>query len=224
MAGDCEMVGVLILGIQSLDRAGQASCQSLQFVTVGSLWERANCPKVRYVFAGLPPGTLAAEAGRTVTPLMWSGRGGWGIPVVTPHLTPQISSDQSWHQLHSELHRGRQWTIKECDHQFDLSGLTGARAGPAESDKSQVQCDNAECLCVISDHSPSHHPVTLSPITLSVSFLKTFFRLGSAWADELLSFRLHRTRIFEVSRLFDSDLCQSPLYPRPDLSSSGGEF
>ena len=56
MAGDCEMVGVLILGIQSLDRAGQASCQSLQFVTVGAHWDRANCPKVRYVFAGLPLG------------------------------------------------------------------------------------------------------------------------------------------------------------------------
>ena len=63
MAGDCEMVGVLILGIQSLDRAGQASCQSLQFVTVGSLWERPNCPKVRYVFAGLPPGTQLRRGG-----------------------------------------------------------------------------------------------------------------------------------------------------------------
>ena len=63
MAGDCEMVGVLILGIQSLDRAGQASCQSLQFVTVGPCGSGQTVQKSGMCLPGSPLGTQLRRGG-----------------------------------------------------------------------------------------------------------------------------------------------------------------
>ena len=70
MAGDCEMVGVLILGIQSLDRAARAGKLSISpvcdsWIPVGA----AKLSKSQVCVCRAPPWD-AAEAGRTVTPLM----------------------------------------------------------------------------------------------------------------------------------------------------------
>ena len=69
----CEMVGVLILGIQSLDRAARApaSCQSLQFVTVGAHWDRGKLSKSQVCVCRAPPWDTVERPGLGgVTPLM----------------------------------------------------------------------------------------------------------------------------------------------------------
>ena len=82
MAGDCEMVGVLILGIQSLDRADQASCQSLQFVTVGPCGSGQTVQKSGMCLPGSP---LGHSWGGLWPP--WCDRGGEGGYLWSPHTS-----------------------------------------------------------------------------------------------------------------------------------------
>ena len=177
MAGDCEMVGVLILGIQSLDRAGQASCQSLQFVTVGPCGSGQTVQKSGMCLPGSPLGH--SWGGADPDPPDVIGEGG-GIPVVTPHLTPQIRADISWVSCTG----GRQWTIKECDHQFDLSGLTGASRVRLVS-SSVWQCRVSVCDIWSQPQSPPCHTLTHHTLCqLSQNILYTRLCL-SWWASQL---------------------------------------
>ena len=109
--------------------------------------------------------------------------------------------------------------MKECDHQFDLSG----EESQTQSQVHDTMLVRIACLSVISDQQASHHPVTLTPITLSVSFLKTFFRLSSL--PELMSFSAPGCTALGYLR---SLVCLTRIYVNPhsipDLSSSGGEF
>ena len=91
---DGEMVGVLILGIQSLDRAARApaSCQSLQFVTVGAHWDRGKLSKSQVCVCRAPPwDTAEARAGWSDPPDVTRGREGGGDTCghPTPHTTDQ---------------------------------------------------------------------------------------------------------------------------------------
>ena len=114
---DCEMVGVLILGIQSLDRAGKLSISP-----VCDSW----CP--------LGPGQTVQKSGMCLpgSPLGHSWGQGW---VEWPPWCDQGGGRRGYlWSPHSSHHRSAQiraswersaaaeWTMKECDHQFDLSG------------------------------------------------------------------------------------------------------
>ena len=147
-----------------------------------TLWERPNCPKVRYVFAGLPPGTQLRRGGPWPP---WCDRGGGGDTCghPTPHTT-----DQSWHQL-GELHRG-----PAVDNQGMRSSVWFVRSdrgrGSLASRVRQVSSSVWQCRVSVCDiwsqpQSPPCHTLTHHTLCqLSQNILYTRLCL-SWWASQL---------------------------------------